>query len=228
MPTHARPSRALGGKPWEFIVQSGNYPRFQLQSGGYGILPGIDHKLFEFDSIDLVYAFDLGERKKRGYHAWHLNFSWRHEILGLWYPLKLEHIRCLFQMIRLTSPQIGWRWEEWRPEGRHPTLDFGHIRYVYFIQSTEGGLIKIGYSAKPQSRLATMQSGCPVPLQVLRIFPAILAIEGVLHFQFKEERRHGEWFYPSDRLVSLIRSVPWGIYSTRLKDLGEPVPSVSL
>jgi len=40
---------------------------------------------------------------------------------------------------------------------------------VYFIQSTETGNVKIGWSKNPTARLATLQTAHAYPLRLLRV-----------------------------------------------------------
>ncbi len=79
------------------------------------------------------------------------------------------------------------------------------LTYVYFIQAVDGGLIKIGKSEDPINRLATIQMYSPVKLQILAATPHLK--EKAMHKAFADERVHGEWFKPSDRLLALISEV---------------------
>lgn len=65
---------------------------------------------------------------------------------------------------------------------------------VYFIVG--GDLVKIGVAHDPQARLATLQCGSPVRLEMHRTVPTASAdaVERRLHKLFREHRRHGEWF----------------------------------
>jgi len=76
--------------------------------------------------------------------------------------------------------------------------------YVYFIQATGTGLIKIGYSRDVTARLSDLQNMSPEPLELLLTINGDYELEGRLHAQFVEARRHGEWFEPTDDLLRLI------------------------
>lgn len=76
---------------------------------------------------------------------------------------------------------------------------------VYFVQSTQGGLIKIGVATELKKRLKGLQSMCPIPLVCLGIVPGYAELEQSLHTRFAMYRRHGEWFEPSDELLTYIR-----------------------
>ncbi|WP_435191318.1 GIY-YIG nuclease family protein [Streptomyces sp. bgisy126] len=65
---------------------------------------------------------------------------------------------------------------------------------VYLIGSPESPLVKIGWSDNPERRLRHLQTGSPVPLQLLALFEGGAVMEAALHRRFADKRRHGEWF----------------------------------
>lgn len=68
---------------------------------------------------------------------------------------------------------------------------------VYFIQPVGGGPVKIGVSNCPVARLTALQTGCPVPLEIVKTIPAIRnKTERDIHKAFAEYRVRGEWFSP--------------------------------
>jgi len=81
---------------------------------------------------------------------------------------------------------------------------------VYFIQSENGGPIKIGISTNVQGRLASLQTGYPYPLKVLATIPGGEREEKGLHETFAEHRLSGEWFEPVDKLIDLITKIENG------------------
>ncbi|MBN1430422.1 MAG: GIY-YIG nuclease family protein [Anaerolineae bacterium] len=76
---------------------------------------------------------------------------------------------------------------------------------VYFIQSSTGGLIKIGTAINANRRLAEIQNMSPVPLRILAVIPGDCRKEAELHKRFAHLRRHGEWFEPTIELLDFIR-----------------------
>jgi hypothetical protein len=64
--------------------------------------------------------------------------------------------------------------------------------YIVYCQNTGG--IKVGYSNKPFSRLATMQTGCPHRLSLVSTFIATYTDEQELHRLLQAYRLTGEWF----------------------------------
>ena len=67
---------------------------------------------------------------------------------------------------------------------------------VYFIiEQPFNGLVKIGFSKNPEQRLKQLQTGACHPLRIYRMIPTgTRALETVLHKQYQEYRRQGEWF----------------------------------
>lgn len=78
--------------------------------------------------------------------------------------------------------------------------------WVYFIQATTGGPVKIGYSAKPYARLATLRSGSAGDLRVAALTPGGVEEERMLHRLFARHRirPRGEWFHPAPAILALI------------------------
>jgi len=75
---------------------------------------------------------------------------------------------------------------------------------VYFIQAEIGGLIKIGYTIDLDKRLRTVQAHSSVPAKVIGTMRGSYEIEQEIHSKFASFRKHGEWFVPSDSLLSFI------------------------
>jgi hypothetical protein len=67
---------------------------------------------------------------------------------------------------------------------------------VYFVQSVEGGPIKIGKSdiIRFRDRLIALQQGNPVELKLIGSFAGGYASEKELHEELAEYRVRGEWF----------------------------------
>lgn len=80
---------------------------------------------------------------------------------------------------------------------------------VYFIQETEPPYrIKIGYSANPNLRIATLAATLPQKIQILKIMPGDKIDESWLHERWKVYRVEGkrEWYYPAFELLADIDS----------------------
>lgn len=81
------------------------------------------------------------------------------------------------------------------------------MSWVYFLRRQDGA-IKIGYSAQPRVRLATLR-GEHGELDVLALTPGGRDLEASLHERFPEARiGRTEWFAPCEALVALVRDLP--------------------
>ena len=77
---------------------------------------------------------------------------------------------------------------------------------VYFVETTDGRFIKIGFSTNVKTRMSQLGTLRPssFSFRLIGSFPASQETERWLHQQFAEDRDRGEWFRSSDRLRQLI------------------------
>jgi len=75
---------------------------------------------------------------------------------------------------------------------------------VYFIQQGSDGPIKIGLAENVWRRRCKLQTGCGEILFLLTETPGSRQLERSLHRRFRHQRIRGEWFQPSDELMTLI------------------------
>jgi hypothetical protein len=66
--------------------------------------------------------------------------------------------------------------------------------YVYFIQSSDSGPVKIGLSRDPFKRVGALQTGNPQELFLRHVIPGDLNVERELHHRFRAARIRREWF----------------------------------
>lgn len=87
------------------------------------------------------------------------------------------------------------------------------MSYVYFIAPEavfvrrEHALrvVKIGYTkSHPTSRMSNLQTGCPVPLDLIAFVDGDLALEQAFHECFAELRWQGEWFLLERKLHDFL------------------------
>ncbi len=79
------------------------------------------------------------------------------------------------------------------------------IGFIYFIQMSIGGPIKIGWAENIFSRVKELQVGCPHELVVLsKVSSVTRACESQLHRQFRHLHFRGEWFLPAKELLQFI------------------------
>lgn len=77
--------------------------------------------------------------------------------------------------------------------------------FVYFIGSTRGGPVKIGFSVAPRRRLGELQTASPVRLEILGLLAGTRETEQELHEKFSAHRMSGEWFSPCVEITDFIR-----------------------
>lgn len=75
--------------------------------------------------------------------------------------------------------------------------------WTYFVQSEDGGPIKIGFTSKaPEERLCQLQTGSPTKLRIVGLIPQDREKE--LHVKFAKHHSHGEWFRPVKQILEFI------------------------
>jgi hypothetical protein len=79
---------------------------------------------------------------------------------------------------------------------------------IYFIQNTDTKHIKIGYSDNIRRRLSELQITSPHELTILTICEGGIEVEKELHDKFNNHYVRGEWFSPSEELISYINEFP--------------------
>jgi Meiotically up-regulated gene 113 len=90
---------------------------------------------------------------------------------------------------------------------------------VYFIQSVDGGPIKIGYSGNVSERLASLQIARADVLKVLATNNEV--DEAEVQARFKHLHIRGEWYRPREELLRYIAEKPSG--KRRVDRWGYPV-----
>lgn len=75
---------------------------------------------------------------------------------------------------------------------------------VYFVQSGEGGRIKIGYAGIPKWRIAYLRRFSGPDLVLLALIDGSRTLEGKLHRLMAASHAHDEWFDPTPEVLSLV------------------------
>lgn len=92
---------------------------------------------------------------------------------------------------------------------------------IYFIQCGENGPIKIGQSDNPEERMAQLQTACPYELKMLWVYKNSDWTEIAIHGEFSHERIRGEWYHPSQSILSFIEEVLVNSYAVETFREGE-------
>jgi hypothetical protein len=85
----------------------------------------------------------------------------------------------------------------------------GKQGWVYYIQDSLTGKVKIGFASNMKSRVVSIQSSCPGELRILASERGTVRDEKAIHEKFKHCRYRGEWFnsYPDLMLhISMLGS----------------------
>jgi hypothetical protein len=97
-------------------------------------------------------------------------------------------------------------WQALQPISQDGTYRGGCASWVYFVEETDTGFLKIGLSGDPLRRRADMQTGTPHPLRVIRCLYGYEKTEQLLHqaFSYWRVENTREWFSPSGRSLILV------------------------
>jgi hypothetical protein len=77
--------------------------------------------------------------------------------------------------------------------------------HLYFIQSIQGGPIKIGRTLDIDKRIGQLQTSSPEQLVLVGFILNEGHKESELHYKFRQFRLHGEWFEPVAELIEYIK-----------------------
>ena len=76
--------------------------------------------------------------------------------------------------------------------------------FVYFIGNIEAGVVKIGFSKNPKSRISGIQTGTHLMLSILKVVEGNYGIEKQYHRKFSRQRIRGEWYSITGHLKDYI------------------------
>lgn len=80
---------------------------------------------------------------------------------------------------------------------------------VYFVRVRPDGPIKIGFTGDPcpETRLGSLQVGCPWEIDLIGSAAGDLTDEHRLHARLEPYRMRGEWFSPHEKVLKAIEGV---------------------
>ena len=100
--------------------------------------------------------------------------------------------------------------EEHRTKSTSKRAELRGVQGIYFIQSGDGGPIKIGWTGGLGLRLWALQVGNPEQLRVLASYAAGRDEELRLHDRFRHLHIRGEWHHPGLDLLAFISTIAGG------------------
>lgn len=101
------------------------------------------------------------------------------------------------------------------------------VREVYAVQAVTLGLVKIGVADDAVKRLRELRNFSPDRLNLLGLAKCSRfgLLERELHQRFAAQRRHGEWFEPTDEMLWYIQdTMDWNTRRVRVcqRELDQP------
>lgn len=77
---------------------------------------------------------------------------------------------------------------------------------VYVIGNQD--FVKVGFSTNVQKRLKSIQTGCPYPLSILKVFKGLdMTNEKVFHQKLKKHKTVGEWFIRNEEVEKILELI---------------------
>jgi T5orf172 domain len=82
---------------------------------------------------------------------------------------------------------------------------------IYFIRRPSSGLIKIGVSSDPMSRIAALQTAADEPLELLGLCQGGRIFESVIHRLLADHHSHGEWFRDCRMVQTILAGISYQV-----------------
>jgi Meiotically up-regulated gene 113 len=114
-------------------------------------------------------------------------------------PTDVERLAISQRCQQLQHEMLDWRW---RPSMRKRLRVAHNGGFVYFARIND--MIKIGFATNVARRIAGLQSGSPIAIEVLATQSGSPRLEKQLHHRFASLRQSGEWFRPGPNLLAYI------------------------
>lgn len=100
--------------------------------------------------------------------------------------------------------------ETYKIEGVDETGYSRLFQTIYFILAPDPGLIKIGITKNLKRRFAGIVTMSPVRLVLAATVDGPAKLEKDLHSALAPSRAHGEWFRPTDEVLSVVEQAQAG------------------
>jgi len=137
------------------------------------------------------------ERESRYYdQEAHLSNEWK-ALKKIKKALQKERDELLEQRAQLDKDRIAFKRSQEQPNG-----------YVYFIQDTISGHVKIGKSKNPKARLSQLQTATTNPLKLLHTIECedMDELETMFHSRFADCYIRGEWFAVEEQQIEELKN----------------------
>lgn len=79
----------------------------------------------------------------------------------------------------------------------------GDSKFIYLAEA-QNGLVKIGVSSWPVSRVAAINLHSPIACRLIAMWPGYTDDERALHRRFAAFRRHNEWFVMHGEMLAFV------------------------
>ena len=124
-------------------------------------------------------------------------------------PIKNEAIPSLLTLVGFDLSSFKWKSEpQSAPVSKSPHWFDGRRGLVqgqvYLIEAPDHGLVKIGYSDYPESRLRSLQYTSPAQLRLIGTIDGPRTMEAKIHRDLRHQRHHGEWFVFDDKTQHIL------------------------
>ena len=92
-------------------------------------------------------------------------------------------------------------------DGVNPAAESTAEGFVYFVQPSQGGLVKIGFTSRPvKDRMKVLQAMSPVLLRCLGWYSGSRKDEGREQASFEPTWKYAEWFEPTQEMLDHIHA----------------------
>ena len=76
--------------------------------------------------------------------------------------------------------------------------------FIYFAVCDVLGVVKIGYTGDPKTRLSNIQTGCPFPVRLAVTIPGTRIEERLIQKTLHQFRIQREWYWLNDTVQKVI------------------------
>lgn len=125
-------------------------------------------------------------------------------------PIYLDGVESILTRWGYNVHQMNWMWRKVAPSRKspwHPPQIVKSSNFVYFIESPDLGLVKIGVSTDPCDRLKSLQTAHPRKLYLRAVIPGDSEVERSIHKKFSHLQEMNEWFRMTDEILSFVENI---------------------